>query len=331
MKRKKLFGILLGICILVTACASSKNFQMDMAKGDNASAPQEAESSQLSGSMADNGSMKEESLAVTEEGFDSSSGSSSNSVKNTSQKLIKNVYMDLETKEFNDLLDKLYKKVSELNGYVENSEVSGSSYDYDRSRYASLTIRVPSKSLDQFVTVVEKDANVTNKSENVQDVTLQYVDLSSHIAALRAEQESLMKLLKEATKMDDIIQIQSQLTQVRYEIESYESQLRTYDNLVDYSTVNLNISEVKRETVMETKSFGEKATARFNTSIYDIGQGFLAFSIWLIGSSPYLLIGGVVLVLFVLVLRKTVPQRRRKKFENFQAPPIAKEENKKDL
>ena len=68
-----------------------------------------------------------------------------------------------------------------------------------------------------------------------------YVDMQSHVKALRTEQNTLLELIEKADKLKDIIALQSQLTQVRYEIESYESQLRMYDNRVNYSTLNLTV------------------------------------------------------------------------------------------
>ena len=103
---------------------------------------------------------------------------------------------------------------------------------------------------------------MTYSSESTEDVTLAYTDMQSHVAALRTEQETLLSMLGQAQSMEDILAIQTQLTQVRYEIESYESQLRVYDNQVDYSTVYLDIREVARETSAEGNSFGERVRTR---------------------------------------------------------------------
>ena len=39
---------------------------------------------------------------------------------------------------------------------------------------------------------------MTNKNESVQDITLQYVDVESHKAALATEQQRLLELLEQA-------------------------------------------------------------------------------------------------------------------------------------
>ena len=73
--------------------------------------------------------------------------------------------------------------------------MSGHSYYYNNTRYASYTIRIPTAELNQFVDVVSEIGNVTQKNESVEDVTLQYVDVESRKKALETEQERLMELL----------------------------------------------------------------------------------------------------------------------------------------
>ena len=89
---------------------------------------------------------------------------------------IKNVDLSVETKEFDSLITSLSAKIEELGGYVENSDISGSSYQYQNTRYGYMTARIPQDRLDEFVTCVSSLGNVTRRHDSVQDVTLQYVD-----------------------------------------------------------------------------------------------------------------------------------------------------------
>ena len=77
--------------------------------------------------------------------------------------------------------------------------------------------------------------------------------------------------------MEDILAIQSQITEVRYEIENYESQLRVYDNQVNYSTIYLDLYEVTRESSTTGKTFGDRVYTRWNDNLYRMGQGFQKF------------------------------------------------------
>mgnify|MGYP002226154573 CR=1 FL=1 len=87
-------------------------------------------------------------------------------------------------------------------------------------------------------------------------MTLTYVDLQSHRDALQTEQERLLQLLEQAESIEDIITIEQRLSDVRYQLESMESQLRSYDNQVDYSTVYLYIDEVEVYTPVEEETHG---------------------------------------------------------------------------
>lgn len=89
--------------------------------------------------------------------------------------------------------------------------------------------------------MVSEIGNVTQKNESVEDVTLQYVDVESRKKALETEQERLMELLSSAENMEDLLAIESKLSEVRYELENYGSQLRMLDNQIDYSTVNVDV------------------------------------------------------------------------------------------
>ena len=64
----------------------------------------------------------------------------------------------------------------------------------------------------------------------MDDVTLRYVDVDSHKKALETEQERLLALLEKAENVEDIITIENRLSDVRYELENYESQIRLLDN-----------------------------------------------------------------------------------------------------
>ena len=160
-------------------------------------------------------------------------GDASDSETTDSRKLIRNVSMDVETEEFDTLISQLEAKSKALGGYIEDSYTyNGRSYNVYDTRNATLTIRIPSTALDDFLSAVSEQSNVTSKNETVTDVTLQYVDLESHKKALQAEQKRLLELMEQAESVEDIITIESRLSEVRYELESQESQLSAYDNQI---------------------------------------------------------------------------------------------------
>ena len=183
----------------------------------------------------------------------------------------------------------------------------------DMTRYAYLVLRIPADKLDDFVGEVKNASNVRTFGESTEDVTLQYTDLDTHIKALREELDALFSMMEQATSMEDILAIQSQITEVRYEIENYESQLRVYDNQVIYSTVYLDLYEVNRESSAAGTTFGERVKIKFNDNLYQMGQGFQNFMVGLLGGLPILLPIVVICVVVVVVLRKIRKKRKNDK------------------
>lgn len=234
-------------------------------------------------------------------------------VQDTARKLIKTVDMSVETEDFDTLLQTVTEKTEKLGGYVETSNIYNGSYYYgNNNRSANLTLRIPAESLNEFLSSVAENSNVISRDERVTDVTLQYVDMKSHKEALQAEQARLLELLEQAESVEDIITIESRLSEVRYQIESMESQLRTMDNQVSYSTVYLYIEEVARLTPVKEQSTWEKISTGFAESLYQVGNGIRNFFIGLIIRIPYLAVWAVIILAAVLFVKLMVKRKRKK-------------------
>lgn len=276
--------------------------------------------------------------AVTEEAFEAeyeaggyteapSAEVPNENVQQSQRKLIKTVDLNVETESYDTLVAGLESQIAELGGYIEYQyQYNGSGYsNYVETRHANMQIRIPVNRLEEFIVRVGEQSNITNKEERVEDVTLRYVDLESHKNALLTEQERLLDLLTVAETVEDIITIEQRLSDVRYQLESMESQLRTLDNQIDYSTINLNIREVKRLTPTQEKTVWDKIKNGFSESIYNIGHGFVNFFIWFVVNIPYIIIWAVVLFVAFLIIKAIIKKKKRKKSADKQAQ---KEEGK---
>ena len=241
------------------------------------------------------------------------------------RKLIRTVSLSLETKEFDSVLTNLSTKTTELGGYIETSSVNGNSYSHHSTRYASYVIRIPADKLNEFVEVVSELGNVTQKNESVEDVTLRYIDVESHKKALETEQERLLELLSKAENMEEILTIESKLSDIRYEIENYESQLKTMDNQIDYSTVSVYVDEVERVTDTGEKGFFEEIKERFGNSLYVVARGIKGLVIGILGSLPILIVCGGVIAVVVIVVRKILKKRNMRKEDRTQNNDIEKQ------
>ena len=122
-----------------------------------------------------------------------------------------------------------------------------------------------------------------------------------------------MELLSNAENMEDLLAIESKLSDVRYEIESYGSKLRMLDNQIDYSTVNVDVDEVERVTDTGEKGFFEEVKDRFEDSLYIVGRDIRELAIGILGSLPILAVWAVFIAVIVIVVRTVVKKIKKKK------------------
>lgn len=205
------------------------------------------------------------------------------------RKLIRNIDLRVETTSFDDLLASIQTKVGQLEGYTEQSDISGNSITQmgrPSKKYASMVLRIPADKLNTFISYVETDGNVTYRSENVSDVTLQYSDMESRLKTLRMEQDRLWELLAKADTTEAIVLLEERLTEVLSEIETIGSRLRHMDNSVTYSTVYLEITEVDLESPTEPETPWQQVKRGFARNVSDLGDALTAFFIGLLSNSP---------------------------------------------
>lgn len=319
MKNKyfQTISILIPAVLLLAGCG---NKSFDTASGDT-------EVSQIvSDSSADNGygSYPEEALetgamdmaAQAPEEIETKSQASASEVPEkepSSRKLIKTVILSMETQTFDTLKSQIEESVSSYGGYIESSNYDAS-HDGGQYRYYYLCARIPADNLESFVGKAGELGTITNKSENVEDVTLDYVDKTAYKDSLKTEYERVTELLEKATDLDQILALESKLSELRYEINSYESQLRTYDNQIDYSTVNISISEVEYEQE-PGGTVGSRISNGFRNSLCAVRNFFINSFVFLVSNLPVLLLTAAALVLAAVIVR-TVKNKFRKKASN---------------
>lgn len=334
MKRKsengcRYMSLLAGAALLaaglLAGCGSSKNSWEAAQAADTAS---EATAVAYPAEDIYDGTWAEAKIA---EEADAGGGTGSPMVQDTSRKLIRTVNLDVETEAFEELLATVTQKTEAFGGYIENSYTyNGSAYYGRNTRNASMTIRIPSQSFEAFLSTVAEVSNVISRNESVSDVTLQYVDMDSHKKALQAEQERLLELMEQVETIEDMIALESRLSEVRYQIESMESQLRTLDNQVSYSTLYLEVQEVEKLTPVKEQTIWEKMATGFGNSLHGIGTGLVDFFIGVVIYLPYLVIWGVILLLIVLLIRKLVKRRKNRKLSREKQQEKGKKKEEKE-
>ena len=230
------------------------------------------------------------------------------------RKWIITIDMTVETNDLDTLMADLDRTINSLGGYVEDQNIhNGSNYASRRYRSANLTIRIPDEKADSFTSDVAGLANVVSQNLRREDITLKYVATSSRVTALETEEARLLELLAKAETMEDLLEIEARLTDVRYELENHASQLRLYDNQVDYATIYLYIEEVQEYTPVEEPTFFERIKTTFSDALEGLGDGIVNITVFLVGNSPYLLVYSGIGIAIGLLIRRIRKSRTARK------------------
>ena len=283
------------------------------AAGNHEAAPEDFSTDSGSAELSQEAVLSQE---VSNPGTDPARTSDETSPAPVERKLIRNVSMNLETREFDALTKSISDAVTFFGGYIEQADVSGNSLYWSgerSSRYSNITARIPENKLDAFLTDVSGQGNVTYKNESVQDVTLQYTDITSRKKTLQMEQDRLWELLEKAESIDAVIALEARLSEVRYQLESIESQLRTLDNQSVYSTVYLSIQEVQVLTSTDPDTIPVRIQKGLSRSFNTLKISSVDFLVWFISSLPILAVFAVLVIIAVIILKKPLKRRKTRK------------------
>lgn len=301
--------ILLVVFLLLVGCSANKGSGNDSAVGEGEYIQTSDEPGYGNWDYDEEaGQAEAEDTKVPEDNGNDSTGQQDKVIFDSNDKIIRKIFLSLETKEFDNLIKSVETQISELGGYIQTSRLTGRHYDRDNLRYGTIIVRVPKESVDGFVNNIGNISNITQKEENVENVTLQYVDIEARTEALEIEQERLLDLLERAQDIEVIISLEARLTSVRYELQSLKTQIRTIDNQVDFSTITMEIQEVEIMGVgIDTEeSIGDRIARGTKETFSNIKEEFADFVVWFVVNLPYILFWIVVVFVIIFVIKRNV-------------------------
>lgn len=270
-------------------------------------------------------------------------GENSGAALTTDRKLIQTAWMELESRDYAQALAALDQMVTDCGGYIESrSEQGGSLYSSRyNARYASITARIPADKLEAAMGMAGELCNVVSRSTDVADVTESYTDTEARLKTLRLQEERLLEILSKATELSDVLELESRLSDVRYQIESYEATLRSYDSRVSYSTLHITLQEVVEYSIINDppQTLGQRLSDGFKDSMRMVKNSAENALVWLVTYLPLVLLWAVILAVVVwLVLRLVrraqkagkLPKVSRKGKPQAEAPAEQTAEEKKN-
>ena len=314
MKRMVSLLLALVLALLLAGCGASKA----AGGASDSMAASEPETGYWS-----NNSKSEDSY--DEDGYDAD-GTPASDPASRPVKMIYNGYMEMQTQDFDAAASGIEALVRELGGYFQQSSVSNrgsSSY-----RYGSYTIRIPAAQFEAFFQRAGQLCHVTYTNTTADDVSESYYDTEARLETARIKLERLQQLLAKATSMEDIITIESAISETEWDIENLSGTLRHYDALVDYATVNVELSEVYQLSGQDkaVTTFGGRLGQSFVNGLRAVGSALEDFAVWLAYSWVWLAVIAAAAVISIRLIRR---KRSGKKFslrhKGKEQPPKAEE------
>ncbi len=323
MKKLSVLSLLLTVAVMFSACGATVSNRMEMEYG----APQFNGSDFKYFATADDAGIyytKEETQTVV---LDRDSITYSSSVSGTGgdvvlkeEKLVYTSNVTLETEDFDTASETLHQTIKSLGGII----VSESAYNLNNVnskgfRTLNMTVRIPQANYDAFLAGISETYNVASINNSVQNLTERYYDNENRLKSYRIQEERLFAMLEKAENVSEMLEIESRLCDVQYEIEALTNAQNTIDNDVKYSTFYLNLNEVTKYTSPTPKTFGDRLAETFKNS-GEMFTEFLEGALFaLIFLAPYLVIIAVFVIVLVIIIKhrkKKLAAKKENKDEN---------------
>ena len=245
--------------------------------------------------------------AVMEEAAEDTAGAAQQ------EKIIRSASFTVKTTNYDADLESLQNLAKEMGGRVEYLSANGDASS-GQTRSASLTLRIPSQRLDEFLAGAEGIGNVTSMTQEMQDVSDSYYDVKTRLETQQKKLERLQSMFEAAADVSDLIEIESAIADAQYYIDRYTSQLKSYDGKVDYSTVRATVKEA-RVTELKQVTLGQRIAEGFKDSL-ESGAEFLEdMVIFLVSALPWLVAVGVLALAVRLIVKKARKNTKGKKAE----------------
>ena len=315
MKRMVSLLMTLVLALLLAGCGGNA------ASSDSAAAPRDNGSGYWNTTADAKGVDEDYNMAYDTEEPGASAYNESEAQSDRPAKKVYTGYMEMQTLDFDKASGDMDALVKELGGYFQQSSVSNrgnSGY-----RYGSYTIRIPSAQFETFLQKAGTLCHLIYSSTGADDVSESYYDTEARLETARIKLERLQALLAKATSMDDIITIESAISETEWDIENLSGTLLRYDALVDYATIDVELSEVYKLSGQDeaVTTFGGRLGQSFTNGLQAVGSALEDFAVWLAYSWVWLAVIAAVIVVIVRVARRKgggrkLTFRRKAKEEN---------------
>ena len=301
---KKLLSLLMTAALLLTlaACGGASNESVTAAVDCATEAPAAAAPMEEYGwAEAETEEAKPEPEAAAEDGTANYAAT---------LKIIKTGNLTVESENFDATDAFIRQTVSAYEGILQDQTIAGPM----GSRWGYYVVRIPSADFDAFFYDVTGSCTVVSQSISSEDVTERYTDLDTQLTTNKKKYERLLALMDEATTLTDLYSIESEITEVEYEIDRITGILNGLDSKIAYSTVYIDVTETSAATaVPEDPTFGAALGAAFRNGTKRFLSGVEDFIVSLAYHWFGTLVFVAVFVTALLLLRRLMKKRAARK------------------
>ncbi len=211
----------------------------------------------------------------------------------TDRKIIRNAEIALESDSPEESQNQITAVVQSKGGFMVESQQSSSDARSNTRDVIQLTLRVPADKFTETLEEIRKTAKrVVIETVKGQDVTEQFIDIEAQLKAKKALELQFMEIMKRANTVTDALEVNTQLAQVRGEIEKIEGRKRYLENQTALSTIKVSLQSPAAISA-RSAGFGYRLTDSFGRGI-DIGLNFiLGLITFLIGALPFAVFVGL--------------------------------------
>lgn len=212
---------------------------------------------------------------------------------NTDRKIIRNAEIDIEA-ESPEKSQQMITSIAEMKGgFVVESQQSMSDIKAANRDIVTMTLRVPSEKFGDALEEVRKSGSRV-LSENVkgEDVTEEFIDIEAQLKAKKALEAQFMEIMKRASRVEEALEVQSELADVRSEIEKVEGRKRFLENKSSLSTIKIRL-QTAQVIASTTRGFGERFVEAFDAGMNVATSFLLGLMTFLVAILPFAVIIGL--------------------------------------
>lgn len=215
------------------------------------------------------------------------------------RKIVYKADVDLVVEEFDMVPSRVKTLVEQHGGYIAKSNIRGRP---GSPRSGEWTIRVPVANYEGFLSAARELGETRSVRTDSDDVTAEFYDVEARIRNMQQEEERLRKHLDESTgKLDDILQVEREISRVRGEIERMEGRMRVLKDLTSLTTINLRVDEIKDYVPEGEATYSTQVRRAFSGSIAALVAAAKGVSLAMVVAVPWLGVLAVLIVMLVLI------------------------------